>query len=102
MCRQSQLLYTVFAGSNDLNAPGLPHLVLRKMVHERYHTNTAGAPVNDIAVFRVRKYDVCIDINIIIILCNNCRLSLPVCRLVLSHQCRPVNRTTRGGVGAGK
>ena len=54
MHRQSQLLYTVFAGSNDLDAPAVPHVVLRKMVHEKYHTNTAGAPVNDIAVFRVR------------------------------------------------
>jgi hypothetical protein len=53
--RQSQLLYTVFAGSNDLEAQGLPHMVLRKIVHEKYHTNEAGIPVNDIAVFRVRN-----------------------------------------------
>jgi hypothetical protein len=87
MHRQSQLLYTVFAGSNNLDAPGVPHLVLRKMVHEKYHTSTAGAPVNDIAVFRVRIYAGCIIIVIIIIiiiviiiiiLYDNCRLSLPV------------------------
>jgi hypothetical protein len=77
MHRQSQLLYTVFAGSNDLEASGVPHFVLRKMVHERYYTNTAGAPVNDIAVFRVR---ICAGyiIIIFIILSDNCRLSLPV------------------------
>jgi len=44
----------VFAGSSDLEALRVPHVVLRKMVHEDYHTNEAGAPVNDIAVFRVR------------------------------------------------
>jgi hypothetical protein len=44
----------VFAGSSDLEALSLPHVVLRKIVHENYHTNTEGAPVNDIAVFRVR------------------------------------------------
>jgi len=77
MHRQSQLLYTVFAGSNDLDAPGVPHVVLRKMVHEKYHTNTEGAPVNDIAVFRVR---ICTGsiIIIIIILSDNCWLSLSV------------------------
>jgi len=76
MHRQSQLLYTVFAGSNDLDAPGIPRLVLRKMVHEKYHTNSAGAPVNDIAVFRVRMCVGCIII--FIILYDNCRLLLPV------------------------
>jgi hypothetical protein len=54
VCRRSQLLYTVFAGSNDLEALGVPHMVLRKLVHEKYHTDNAGVPVNDIAVFRVR------------------------------------------------
>jgi hypothetical protein len=43
----------VFAGSNDLEALAVPHVVLRKLVHEQYHTNDAGAPVNDIAIFRV-------------------------------------------------
>jgi hypothetical protein len=43
----------VFAGSNDLQALSLPHVVLRKIVHEDYRTNEEGAPVNDIAVFRV-------------------------------------------------
>jgi len=77
MHRQSQLLYTVFGGSSDLDAPGMPHLVLRKMVHEKYHTNSAGAPVNDIAVFRVRICVGCIII-ILIILYDNYRLSLLV------------------------
>jgi hypothetical protein len=70
----------VFAGTNDLDAPGIPHLVLRKMVHEKYHTSPAGAPVNDIAVFRVRIAVGCIIIISIIsiILYENCWFSLPV------------------------
>jgi hypothetical protein len=79
MRRQSQLLYTVFAGSNNLEALGVPHVVLRKMVHEKYHTNADGVPVNDIAVFRVRNCAAYIIIIImVIILSDNCRLPLPV------------------------
>jgi hypothetical protein len=43
----------VSAGSNDVEDPGVPHMVLRKLVHEQYHTNDAGVPVNDVAIFRV-------------------------------------------------
>jgi hypothetical protein len=52
-------------------------MVLRKMVHENYHTNTEGEPVNDIAVFRVRICAGCTTVIIGIILSDNCRLPLP-------------------------
>ena len=81
MYRRSQLLYTVFAGSNDLDAPGVPHVVLRKMVHEKYHNSAEGEPVNDIAVFRVRICAASIIITTIIILSDKCWLSLPVVSL---------------------
>jgi hypothetical protein len=90
MHRQSQLLYTVYAGSNDLEAPGVPHVVLRKMVHENYHTNTEGAPVNDIAVFRVRFCTGCIIIIIImIILSDNCCHFLSARFIVLTQTSQP-------------
>jgi hypothetical protein len=101
MRRKSQLLYTVFAGSNDLDAPGVPHLVLRKMVHEKYHTSTAGEPVNDIAVFWVSICAGSITI-IFIILYDNCRLSLPVGSFYRSNAGKSTDLQETWGCGSGK
>jgi hypothetical protein len=45
-------------------------------VHEKYRTNTAGAPVNDIAVFRVSNCDEKLQNSSSIFLSDNCRLPL--------------------------
>ena len=46
-------LYTVHAGSNDLQATTVSHNVTRKIVHEEYRELATGALINDIAIFKV-------------------------------------------------